>query len=191
MIDKIVSKLSKPFQDLTENGTCATSERAKLIVNDMVESSLYEMIDLNCIVQEIQNIFDTKQNFRDIKFEIILDDSHGKVEVLSSVLQVILDILNNSLFAFDSESSREQIKLHLTSNEYGLEIECCDNAQVKHRDTNLYISREIIQQMFEGKIDPSSREFSRSNIYPVDNSEKACFYIAIPYSKNCLIKEDF
>ena len=109
------------------------------------------------------------------------------------------------------DTQRKEIKLQFTTNEYGLEIECCDNGQgidesIKDKifdpyfstkgkkqgsGIGLYMSKEIIQKIFDGKINLSSRKYSRSELYPVDNSGKTCFYIAIPYSENCLLKEDY
>lgn len=197
MIKKIVAKLSNPFKSKDE--ICKSEERATLIVEDMVQNiSQYEIIDLESIVEELKSIIDIKQSNEDIDLEIIIDDSYGCIEVSSSILQVILDLLNNSLAAFDDDSSRKEIKLLFTSNEYGLEIGCCDNAQVtdqerenQRRDATLFVSREIVKKVFHGKMDPCSREYSRSDIYPADNSEKICFYIAIPYSSSCTLKEGY
>ncbi len=197
MISKIVSKLVNPFK--SENEICKSEEKAALIVEDMIENiSEYELIDLESIVKEIKNIITVTQIDESIALEIIIDDIHGRIELSSSILQVILDLLNNSLTAFDDDSSRKKIKLLFTSNEYGLEVGCCDNAKVsdqetenQRRDTALFVSRKIIQKIFDGKIDPCSREYSRSSIYPADNSGKTCFYIAIPYSGNCILKEGY
>jgi len=197
MINKIVSKLSNPFK--VEDEICKSKERAIVIVEDMmVNISEYEMIDLESIDKEIKSIIAATQIDESISLEIIIDDSYGRINVSSSILQVILDLLNNSLTAFDDDSNRKEIKLQFIANEYGLEIGCCDNAKIQdpkiekdRRDTALFVSREIIKTIFDGKMDPCSREYSRSEIYPADNSEKACFYIAIPYSSYCHLKEGY
>ncbi len=199
MINKIVAKLSTPFKSESSDEFCKDEKRATLIVEEMIENiSRYGIVDLESIIQEIKNIVDVKEFGENVDLEIIVDDNYGRIEVSTSILQVILNILNNSLIAFGDDSNRKEIKLQFICNEYGLEIECCDNAKVKNkeqenqkRDTTLYISREIIKKIFHGKIDPSSREYSRSEIHPADNSGKTCFYIALPYSKNCLLKEGY
>jgi len=197
MIRKIVSKLSNPFK--AENEICKSEEKAIAIVEDMMANmSQYELIDLESIVQEIKKIITVTQNDENITLEIIIDDSHGRIDISSSILQVILDLLNNSLTAFDDDSNRKEIKLQFMANEYGLEVGCCDNAKIqdqeveyKRRDTALLVSREIIKTIFDGKMNPCSREYSRSERYPADNSGKTCFYIAIPYSSSCQLKEGY
>ena len=197
MIKKIVLKLSNPFKQ--EDEICKSEERAIFIVKDMMANiSEYEMIDLEFIKQEIKDIIAATQIDESISLEIIVDDSYGRIDVSSSILQVILDLLNNSLIAFDDNSRRKEIKLQLMANEYGLEVGCCDNAKIqnkelesKRRDTALFVSREIIKTIFDGKMNPCSREYSRSERYPADNSGKTCFYIAIPYSSRCILKEGY
>jgi len=197
MIKRIVSKLSNPFKQKDE--ICKSEERAIVIVEDMMANiSEYEMIDLESINQEIKSIITATQIDESISVEIIIDDSYGRINVSSSILQVILDLLDDSLTAFNDNSNRKEIKLQFIANEYGLEIVCCDNAKVqdqeieKHRrDITLFVSKEIIKTIFDGKMDPCSREYSRSEIYPADNSEKACFYIAIPYSNSCQLQEGY
>ena len=197
MLSKIVSKLSNPFK--VEDEICKSEERAIAIVEDMMTNiSEYEMIDLESVNQEIKSIIAATQIDESISVDIIIDDSYGRIDVSSSILEVVLDLLNNSFTAFDNNFNRKEIKLQFIANEYGLEIVCCDNAKVqdqemeKHRrDTTLFVSKEIIKTIFDGKMDPCSREYSRSEIYPADNSEKACFYIAIPYSSYCQLKEGY
>jgi len=197
MISRLVSKLANPFK--SEDEICENEERAISIVEDIkANDSEYEMIDLESIDQEIKNIISATQIDESISLEIIVDDSYGRIDVSSSILQVILDLLNNSLSAFDDDSNRKEIKLQFMANEYGLEIGCCDNAKIqnkavedKRRDTGLLVSREIIKTIFDGKMNPCLREYSRSDIYPADNSGKTCFYVAIPYSNKCLLKEGY
>ncbi|MEN8302682.1 MAG: HAMP domain-containing sensor histidine kinase [Campylobacterota bacterium] len=151
------------------------------------------------------------KHLKHFKEQLDIDNSYGGVELSSSISQVILNLLSNAKDTFEEDSKRKEIKLQLTTNEYGLEIECCDNGvgieeEIKDKIFNpyfstkgkaqgtgigLYMSKEIVQKIFNGKIDVSSREYSRSSRFPLDNSGKTCFYIAIPYSENCLLKEDY
>ncbi len=170
-----------------------------------------EMRDLNSITKEIKSIIDTPLSSKNIELEIIIDNSYGDIEIASSISQVVLNLLSNAKDAFGDNTTRKEIKLQFTSNEYGLEIECCDNgsgidekikgkifdpyfstkAKKQGAGIGLYMSKEIIQKIFDGKIDISSREYSRSSMHPVDNSGKTCFYVAIPYSGNCVLKEAY
>ncbi len=170
-----------------------------------------EMRDLNSITKEIKSIIGTPLSSKNIELEIIIDNSYGDIEIASSISQVVLNLLSNAKDAFGDNTTRKEIKLQFTSNEYGLEIECCDNgsgidekikgkifdpyfstkAKKQGAGIGLYMSKEIIQKIFDGKIDISSREYSRSSMHPVDNSGKTCFYVAIPYSGNCVLKEAY
>ena len=170
-----------------------------------------ETKSLPSIVKEIKSIIGEHILNKDIDLEIIIDESYGAIEITSSISQVILNLLNNAKDSLEGTSKRKEVKLQLTSNEYGLEIECCDNGkgvdeEIKDKifdpyfttkekkqgtGIGLYMSKEIIQKVFDGKINLSSRKYSRSEMHPADNSGKTCFYIAIPYSNNCLLKEGY
>jgi len=170
-----------------------------------------EIKDLNSITKEIKSIINSTMLSKNIELEIITDNSYGDIKIASSISQVVLNLLSNAKDSFNENTSRKEIKLQFISNEYGLEVECCDNGKgidekikdkifdpyfstkEKKQGTGigLYMSKEIIQKIFDGKIGVSSREYSRSSIHPVDNSGKTCFYIAIPYSSNCILKESY
>ena len=171
----------------------------------------YEIRSLDSIVKEIKSIIYTHISNKNIELEITIDNSYGDIEIASSISQIILNLLNNAKDALEESSKRKEIKLQFTSNEYGLEIECCDNGKgvdekikdkifdpyfstkEKKQGTGigLYMSKEIVQKIFNGKVALSSREISRSTLHPLDNSEKTCFYIAVPYSQSCILKEKF
>jgi len=170
-----------------------------------------EIKTLDAIVKEIKSIIFTHISNKKIELDVTVDNSYGDIEIASSISQVVLNLLNNAKDAFDEGDHFKKIKLQFISNEYGLEIECCDNGKgianeiaskvfdpyfttkTKSQGTGigLYMSREIIQKMFDGKINLSQRIYSRSSMEPLDNSGKTCFFIAIPYSKNCILKKDY
>ena len=88
MISRLVSKLANPFK--SEDEICQSQERAISIVKDIkANSSEYEMIDLESINQEIKSIIGATQIDESISLEIIIDDSYGRIDVSSSILQVI------------------------------------------------------------------------------------------------------
>jgi|GEM_PF-2006636 len=168
-----------------------------------------EMKDLDAIIKEIKSIIYTHIANQNIELEINLDNTHGDITIASSVSQIILNLLNNAKDALKERVSDKKIRLQLTSTQFGLEIECCDNGsgidekikdkifdpyfttKQKKQGTGigLYMSKEIVYKFFDGKIDVSSRKFSRSSKHPEDNSGKTCFYIAIPYSPNCILEK--
>lgn len=168
-----------------------------------------EIRELSSIVKEVKSIIEAHITNKNIDLEIITDESYGAIEISSSISQIILNLLNNAKDSFEDDRKRKEIKLQLTSNEYGLEIECCDNGKGIDEDIKdkifdpyfttkekkqgtgigLYMSKEIIQKIFHGQINLNTRKYSRSSMYPTDNSGKTCFYVAVPYSNNCLLKE--
>jgi signal transduction histidine kinase len=170
-----------------------------------------EMKTLDAVVKEIKSIIFTHISNKDIELDIMIDSSYGNIEIASSISQVVLNLLNNSKDAFEDVTHFKKIKLQFISNEYGLEIECCDNgkgipseiadkifdpyfttkAKAQGTGIGLYMSKEIVQKMFDGNIGQSSRAYSRSNMQPLDNSGKTCFFIAIPYSSNCILRKDY
>lgn len=165
-----------------------------------------ELRDLNSIVKEVKSIINAHILNKDIKLEMSIDNSYGDIKIISSVSQIILNLLNNAKDSFKESAIGKEIRLQLTATEYGLEMECCDNGEgidesIKDKifdpyfttkdkkqgsGLGLYMTKEIIQKIFNGKIDFSSR----SSLYPADNSGKTCFYIAIPYTDNCILKKD-
>ena len=170
-----------------------------------------EIKTLDAVVKEIKSIIFTHISNKNIELDIMIDNSYGDIEIASSISQVVLNLLNNSKDAFEEGNRFKKIKLQFISNEYGLEIECCDNgkgisreiadkifdpyfttkAKAQGTGIGLYMSKEIVQKIFDGNIGQSSREYSRSSMEPLDNSGKTCFFIAIPYSRNCILKKDY
>lgn len=212
------ARTTEKTKDEVENNFDIMEDNTKYLastINDFMSFFAHktnsERRDIDSIIKEIKSIIYTHISNKNIELEITVDKSYGNIEVASSISQVILNLLNNAKDACSKTSKRKEIKLQFTSNEYGLEIECCDNGEgideeikdkifdpyfttkEKNQGTGigLYMSKEIVQKIFAGKIAVSSREYSRSSMYPVDNSGKTCFYIAIPYSKNCVLVEEY
>ncbi len=170
-----------------------------------------EIKTIDAIVKEIKSIIFTHIANKDIVLDITVDNSYGEIEIASSISQVVLNLLNNAKDAFEEGSHFKKIKLQFISNEYGLEIECCDNgkgipseiadkifdpyfttkAKAQGTGIGLYMSKEIVQKIFDGNIGQSVRAYSRSSMEPLDNTGKTCLFISIPYSKNCILKKDF
>lgn len=158
-----------------------------------------EMQDLDSIVREVKSIVYTHISNKNIHLEIGINKEYANIEVASSISQVILNLLNNAKDAFPKENKEAHITMSLTATVNGLHIECCDNGggikqaiQEKVFDPyfttkekkqgagiGLYMSKEIVQKIFDGKINLMSKE-----------GEGSCFYISIPYSSNCILKKE-
>ena len=167
-----------------------------------------EMKTLDSIVKEIHSIIDAHIANKKIDLEIVTDESYGDVYIASSISQVVLNLINNAKDALEGAEVKK-IRVQFLVNEYGVEIECCDSGsgvddsikdkifapyfttkeKTQGTGIGLYMSKEIIHKIFDGKINISSRSLSRSSLFPSSNLEKTCFFIALPYSKNCYIKE--
>jgi len=168
-----------------------------------------ELRSIDSIVKEIQSIISTHIINKKIDLEIKIDEKYGTIEVASSISQVILNLLNNAKDAISEASINKKIILHFFTNQSGLEIVCCDSGRgirdaVKDKIFNpyfttkkksqgtgigLYMSREIIQKFFDGKININARDNARSLLNPLDYTNQTCFFIAIPYSTKCILKE--
>jgi len=207
--NKIDDSMNKYF-DIMEDNVSYLAATIDDFMSFFDKKAHSEMRDLDAIVKEIKSIIYTHISNKDIELKITLDKSYGNIEIASSISQVILNLLNNAKDAAAATTKHKEIKLHFTSNKYGLEIECCDNGQgiddtikdkifdpyftTKERKQGngigLYMSKEIVHKVFDGKIDLNSRKCSQSSISPIDEGEKTCFYIAIPYSENCILQKE-
>jgi len=143
-----------------------------------------------------------------VEFDAGASGANNYAGISSSLSPVVLNLLNNAKDALKAQSNKI-IRLQFLTNTYGLEIECCDNGpgiDTKIKDKifhpyfttkdktqgtgiGLYMSREIVSKIFHGKIHISSRAESRSIYYPSSNKGKTCFFIAVPYSQNCIKEE--
>lgn len=168
-----------------------------------------EIKPLQEIIREIHSVIDAHIENKNIKLEIIADESYSRVKIASSMTQVVLNLINNAKDALEV-AEEKSIYVYFLTNSYGLEIECCDTgagldekikekifepyfttkAKTQGTGIGLYMSKEIVHKVFNGNIDISARKEQRNTLHPYDNREKTCFYIALPYSKNCILEEE-
>ena len=164
----------------------------------------HEVREISSIIKEIKSIIGVQIQNRDITLDIKIDSIAKETMIASSVSQVILNLLNNAKDAFSEDDSNKAISLSFKVKDYVLEIVCCDNGKgipseiedkifdpyftTKNKSQGtgigLYMSKQIVQKLFNGTID----------IYPkeacLDEYEnKTCFFIEIPYSDKCILKE--
>lgn len=168
-----------------------------------------EIKPLQEIIREIHSVVDAHMENKKIQLKIIADESYGRVKVASSITQVVLNLINNAKDALESVEEKS-ICVHFLTNSHGLEIECCDTGsgldeklkkkifepyfttkdKTQGTGIGLYMSKQIVHKVFDGNIDLSAQKESRSQVYPYDNRGKTCFYIALPYSENCILEEE-
>jgi len=152
-----------------------------------------EMKSLDAIAREIHSIIDAHISNKKIELKIEIDESFSKIEVASSLSQVVLNLINNAKDALASAEVRE-INVRFIVKESGLQIACCDTGcgieeKIQERifapyfttkektqgtGIGLYMSKEIIHKFFDGKITFESKR-----------GEGTCFHIMIPLSNKC------
>ena len=168
-----------------------------------------EIKPLDNIIKELYGIMDAHMANKKIDLEILLDDGYAEVSVAASISQVIINLINNGKDALEDVKDKK-IRVHFLVSESGLEIECCDNGsgideKIKNKIFNpyfttkaksqgtgigLYMSKEIILKIFEGTIRVKKRDGLRNTQYEYGTDMTTCFYIFLPYSTNCLLKEN-
>ena len=203
-------KLSNPESknnnyDIIENNVNYLASTIDDFISFFDKRSHFEVKTLDAVKKEIHSIVDAHVMSKNIDLEVVIDEHYAKLSIASSISQVVLNLINNSKDALESiPLKRIQVKFRVTQS--GLEIECCDSGcgiersikdkifapyfttKNKKRGTGigLYMSKEIICKIFDGKITCHSEGNSDFVKLPM----KTCFLISIPYSKNCYIKED-
>jgi signal transduction histidine kinase len=154
-----------------------------------------EVKELENIIDELKSIIEIELKNKEIKLEIKLCLDNAKIKILSSISQVILNLLSNakdSLENTDIEDKR--IKLSFISKNDNFKIVCCDNGSgidanirekifnpyftTKHKTQGtgigLYMSKQIVHNIFNGSIE-------------LDRNE-TCFYVTLPYSTKCILQ---
>ncbi|MDQ7043921.1 MAG: HAMP domain-containing sensor histidine kinase [Sulfurimonas sp.] len=163
-----------------------------------------ELKSLKDIAKEIHSIINPHLHNCNVTLEIHIDEKYTGVTVASSISQVILNLLNNAKDALLHEEYKK-VSVCFSTNEKGLEIECCDTGKgvapelqekifmpyfttkqrTKGTGIGLYMSKEIITKIFEGEINVSQRKHSSK----CSSELKSCFHIVLPYSDKCQKRE--
>jgi signal transduction histidine kinase len=154
------------------------------------------------ILKEIDSILSWQMQINNINF-IVENECEG-LKLNASITQVLLNFLSNSKDALVSGGiENREILLKISPKDETIEISCCDNGlgikpeikenifdayfttkeKSKGTGIGLYMSKEIIEKVFDGAIDVYS-------IGELDDLKyNTCFVLNIPFSDNCLIRE--
>lgn len=163
-----------------------------------------EIRPLEDIIREVQSIMGVHIKNNRIVCDIQREYTLGEIKIASSISQVILNLINNAKDAFAKDALEKKIHLKFVINANSVEIICCDNGEgvapeIKERifdpyfttksktqgtGIGLYMSRQIIQKVFGGEIEVNPK--NRQKLQGMST----CFYIKLPYSKNCVRKEE-
>jgi len=154
----------------------------------------HELKSIDTTIREIDPIVGHVRVSKGIDLKFITRKSDKHIEIVSSISQVLINLINNAADAFSDEAKNREIKIEFIVKEKSLSIECCDNAsgidpliidkifdpyfttKEKSQGTGigLYMSKQIIQKIFNAHIKVESQV------------NKTCFYIDIPYSDKCV-----
>jgi len=150
------------------------------------------------IVSEVKSISKASLDMNDIVLEVVQDSELDNVIIVSSISQVILNLISNAKDALleANKEGEKRINIMFKVKKAGIEIICCDNGdgidpsisqkifdpyfttKDKNRGTGLglYMSKQIMNTIFAGKI-------------YVDKDKTSCFHVTIPYGENCSLEK--
>ncbi len=173
-------------------------------VNDFLsffdERVSLELRDANELIKEIKSIIYSHIENKNISLEIGIDEDAKSTMMVSSITQVVLNLLNNAINALEHmEKDDRKIELYFHTKDEGISIECKDNGtgiddSIKHKifdpyfttkhktkgtGIGLFMSREIVQKVFDGDI-----------VFKSSSAEGTHFYIFVPYSDHCIKREE-
>ena len=149
------------------------------------------------IVREIKSIIGTNLLNNNIKFKIQRDVECKNIHISSSISQVILNLVNNSIDALAKIEEEKEIVLSFGIVDNSFSIVCSDNGcgvdtsieesifnpyfTTKHKTQGtgigLYMSKQIIDKFFGGTLELDNLE-----------SDRTSFRVAIPFSNKCILK---
>jgi len=150
------------------------------------------------VIAEVKSIAKPSLDMYGIILELKTDDQMNNVLVVSSISQIILNLISNAKDALleTNKESEKRINIMFKVKKAGIEIICCDNGdgvdpkiskkifdpyfttKDKNRGTGLglYMSKQIVHTIFAGKI-------------YVDEHQPSCFHVQIPYGENCSLEK--
>jgi len=194
--DNKASELEKNF-DIIESNVCYLASTIDDFMSFFDKKTNKEIRPLDEIITEIKSIIQAQMDTLKIKFNIKIENEFGNIKLLSSISQVILNLLGNAKDASTESNQEKEICLKFTALKKSLRISCCDNGEgipyeikdkifnpyftTKHKTQGtgigLYMSKQIINKIFEGDI-------------KIDISKGTCFIVDIPYSEKCILEKD-
>ena len=156
-----------------------------------------ELRSIEDIITEIKSISSAQLELNNIRLSFEKDESTKGVLLVSSVTQVLLNLISNAKDALlTQDKDHRAIKFLFKLEDKALRIECCDSGEgvdkairkkifdpyfttkPKNRGTGLglYMSKQIIFTIFSGRL-------------YVDETRPSCFIIIIPFGKNCKLEK--
>ena len=185
-------KDAEKYYTLMEENISYLSQTIDDFLSFFDKRSHNELKSLDLISKEIKSIVMSSIKKQDIGLEIIIEEECMQIQVASSISQVIINLINNAVDALNKNKNGE-IEVTFSVLKNHLCISCCDNGtgldkaieekifdpyfttKSKSQGTGigLYMSREIIEKIFEGTISLS-------------NDARTCFEINLPYTDKCV-----
>lgn len=172
-------RLNETF-DMIEVNTHYLSNTVDDFKSFFMKKNINELRTLDNIFDEVRNVIAPVLKYNSIALEIE-NNTTGDVYLVSPISQVILNLIANSIDALKSLSqSEKKITITCLLSDDMLEIQCCDNgpgiddtikksifdpyfttkSKAQGTGIGLYMSRQIVEKMFEGHLALSSENDS-------------------------------
>lgn len=187
------------YFDIIEHNTNYLAETIDHFGSFFDNRKHHELKNITQITNEVQSILGITFEKQEIKLEFknLID---ADVKVAASIVQVLLNLLNNAVDAFGTDTYNDKkVLVELKLQDKNVIIKCYDNAggvaqinkekifmpyfttkQIKTGSgLGLYMSREIAQKLFDGEL-----YFSDAK----DSEYTTCFSLVVPESELCQIQ---
>jgi len=190
-------KLDKVF-DIVEDNVAYLANTVNDFLSFFDKKTHKDKKRISEVISEVKSIAKPSLDMHKIVLEIETDTKEDNILIVSSISQIILNLISNAKDALldKNTESEKKIKLVFKVKKASIEIICCDDGdgvnpaiskkifdpyfttKDKNRGTGLglYMSRQIVETIFAGKI-------------YVDENQSSCFHVKIPYGENCNLEK--
>jgi len=193
--EKSLEEIEKAF-DIIESNVSYLAQTVNDFLSFFDKRSHQELRFLDEIITEIQSIVSVQLEAKKIRLCFEKAESVENVLIASSIVQVLLNLINNAKDALLLQKQEKgTILLSFAIQGKELFIECCDSGtgvaqklqekifepyfttKPKNRGTGLglYMSKQIVLTLFGGRL-------------YVDKKRPSCFIITVPFGKNCILE---
>jgi signal transduction histidine kinase len=192
MINSKLSENKDEYFDIIEDNVNYLSSTIDDFMSFFDNKTYSEIRELGDIIREIKSIVLTHIKNNEIDFKIEFDVDYKKIHIASSISQVMLNLINNAKDSCINEKANREILLKITDKKDHLALMCCDSGKnidkdikekifdpyfttkAKNKGTGigLYMSRQIVQKVFDGVI--------------YYEEAPKCFYVELPYGEKCI-----
>jgi C4-dicarboxylate-specific signal transduction histidine kinase len=158
--------------DLIENTTNHLAQTINDFLSFFDKRVTSEQRSIKRIFDEVRSLSHTARQAKGIELEVVMNDSCQAVKILSSIEQVLLNLINNATDAADEKHKQAKVEFEITCDEQYLRILCTDNgkgidatiqekifvpyfstkSKAQGTGIGLYMSKQVLQKIFDGEI---------------------------------------